>query len=69
MYALLLLTSFKGARITFGFMNCPLCKKLIEHESLKKLLKPLIKLKSTVEVRISFIKENNFNVRLCVLND
>lgn len=33
-----------GARITFGFMNCPLCNQRIQHERIQDTLKPLNKL-------------------------
>jgi len=38
-----------SARITFGFMNCPLCKKRIEHPSLTEELKPILALRDDIE--------------------
>eukprot|EP00457_Paulinella_chromatophora_P001875 gb/GEZN01001877.1/.p1 GENE.gb/GEZN01001877.1/~~gb/GEZN01001877.1/.p1 ORF type:complete len:775 (-),score=116.06 gb/GEZN01001877.1/:289-2613(-) len=37
-----------GARIHFGFLECPLCKKDISHPSLNKITGPLVKLKKKV---------------------
>lgn len=49
---------WNGARITFGFMNCPLCGLSINHEALKLILEPLQKLleevKSKSLLRLSF---------------
>ena len=38
-------TGWNGARITFGFLECPLCKKLIEHKELDGVLKEQLQLK------------------------
>jgi len=38
-----------GARITFGFMNCPLCNDTISHPALLPELEPMLALKATVE--------------------
>lgn len=37
-----------SARITFGFLNCPLCKKELSHPSLKTVLAPMLALKADV---------------------
>ena len=37
-----------SARITFGFLNCPLCKKELSHPSLKAVLAPMLALKADV---------------------
>lgn len=39
------------ARITFGFMNCPLCKQHIEHPLLEDLLQPIRKLKDEIAAK------------------
>lgn len=44
-----LYTYIAGARITFGFSDCPLCKQPIAHTSLQDLLGPIILLKKEVE--------------------
>jgi RCR-type E3 ubiquitin transferase len=38
-----------GARITFGFLNCPICTKLISQETLKEVLSPYIELLEDVK--------------------
>jgi len=38
-----------GARMTFGFLNCPLCKVEISHPVLDVLIKPLVRLKQVVQ--------------------
>lgn len=40
---------WSGPRITFGFMSCPLCRKRIDHETLRDLLEPLLKLEELVK--------------------
>jgi len=42
-----------GARITFGFLNCPLCKQVMQHPSLAALMDPLLRLKSDVQAKAS----------------
>eukprot|EP01117_Protostelium_nocturnum_P001993 TRINITY_DN12646_c0_g1_i1.p1 TRINITY_DN12646_c0_g1~~TRINITY_DN12646_c0_g1_i1.p1 ORF type:complete len:711 (+),score=248.84 TRINITY_DN12646_c0_g1_i1:261-2135(+) len=39
---------WSGARITFGFLDCPLCKKPMDHESLKDELKPMLDLQADI---------------------
>jgi hypothetical protein len=41
----------KGSRITFGFLECPLCKKPISHPSLVNIMAPILSLKRDVEVK------------------
>ena len=43
-----LTSGWPGARITFGFMDCPICKKEIHHESLDDITKQLRQLRRTV---------------------
>eukprot|EP00808_Paulinella_micropora_P030210 g31139.t1 len=43
-----LASKWPGARIHFGFLQCPLCKADIAHPSLTKIVNPLMKLKKTV---------------------
>ncbi len=38
-----------GARITFGFCNCPLCGQMIQHPDLASVLEPINDLKQQVE--------------------
>ena len=38
-----------ASRITFGFLECPLCKKLMHHKSLEKELEPCLAIKKEVE--------------------
>ncbi len=38
-----------GARITFGFLNCPLCQTMIQHESLNQILAPFLDLYEEVK--------------------
>jgi E3 ubiquitin-protein ligase MYCBP2 len=33
-----------GSRITFGFLNCPLCKQQIDHPALRSELEPMLKM-------------------------
>jgi len=40
-----------GARITFGFLSCPLCKAELAHPSLQPLLAPLLRLKAEVTAK------------------
>nr|AOV18880.1 myc binding protein 2 [Lymnaea stagnalis] len=40
---------YVGARITFGFSMCPICKTTIEHPALKALLEPIRALKEDVK--------------------
>jgi len=40
-----------GARITFGFLSCPLCKKQIAHPMLKNELDPVLKLFEDVKTK------------------
>jgi len=40
-----------GARITFGFLNCPLCKQEMAHPALTQLMAPLIALKLDIRKR------------------
>lgn len=40
---------FTASRITFGFMECPICKKPMSHPSLAKELEPIYALKAEVE--------------------
>merc|ERR1712232_1370355 len=42
---------YNGARITFGFRGCPLCKKDMRHPGLKKLNDPLDKLYDAVKAK------------------
>jgi E3 ubiquitin-protein ligase MYCBP2 len=42
---------WSGARINFGFLKCPLCKKQIAHPSLEATLKPYLKLLQDVEAK------------------
>lgn len=37
-----------GSRITFGFLNCPLCKVVMEHSSLEAQLAPLLQLRDDI---------------------
>jgi E3 ubiquitin-protein ligase MYCBP2 len=37
----ILIRRWSGARITFGFMQCALCKQMVEHAGLDDLLVPL----------------------------
>lgn len=39
------------ARITFAFMNCPICGELIDHHLLTPLIAPLLKLRDDLEAR------------------
>jgi hypothetical protein len=41
-------SKWPGARITFGFMDCPLCKRTIEHSSLNDITEPLNKIKQLI---------------------
>ncbi|KAJ3440543.1 e3 ubiquitin-protein ligase mycbp2 [Anaeramoeba flamelloides] len=45
-------TKWNGARITFNFIKCPLCKSKIEHVSLKEILKPLNELWENLQIKI-----------------
>lgn len=38
-----------GPRITFGFMQCPICKEPLFHESLREMIEPLRELKEDVQ--------------------
>lgn len=38
-----------GARITFGFLNCPQCNAISTHPSLNTIMKPFLELKKKVE--------------------
>jgi E3 ubiquitin-protein ligase MYCBP2 len=40
-----------GAMITFGFLDCPLCKKQISHPSLKEELKGALSLYEDVKTK------------------
>eukprot|EP00494_Astrolonche_serrata_P028664 UN28931 len=40
-----------AARITFKFMDCPLCNKVMCHQALRRLMAPSLKLKSTIETQ------------------
>jgi len=40
-----------GPRITFGFMNCPLCKKPMSHPMLQSVLEPILEYRKEVEFR------------------
>lgn len=37
-----------GARITFGFLQCPLCRQQVESPALSELLEPMIQLRDVV---------------------
>ncbi|XP_035827428.1 E3 ubiquitin-protein ligase MYCBP2 isoform X3 [Aplysia californica] len=45
---MILTKRYVGARITFGFSLCPICKSTIEHPALKSLLEPIKALKEDV---------------------
>eukprot|EP00727_Mastigamoeba_balamuthi_P001102 m51a1_g1099 putative e3 ubiquitin-protein ligase (471) ;mRNA; f:97129-107985 len=38
-----------GSRITFGFLDCPVCKRVMEHEALAPVMKPFVELRKQVE--------------------
>lgn len=42
---------WSSARIHFGFLNCPLCKKIVDHPALNKDIKPYLKLKQLVQAK------------------
>lgn len=44
-----LVKRWHGARITFGFSMCPICKSDIAHESLNDILEPIMVLKNDVK--------------------
>lgn len=46
---LILKKRWNGARISFAFSQCPICKNDINHESLKDLLEPINALKEDVK--------------------
>ncbi|KAJ3430755.1 e3 ubiquitin-protein ligase mycbp2 [Anaeramoeba flamelloides] len=45
-------TKWNGARITFNFIKCPLCKSKIEHVSLTEILKPINELWGSLQIKI-----------------
>jgi len=42
---------WSGARITFGFLDCPLCMKQMKHTSIEKEIKPMLQLHQTIMER------------------
>jgi RCR-type E3 ubiquitin transferase len=42
-------SKWSGAMITFGFLDCPLCKQAINHQSLRDALKPHLALLADVK--------------------
>jgi len=42
---------WSGARITFGFLNCPLCKKQMAHPAVTSILAPYLQLMKVVETK------------------
>jgi E3 ubiquitin-protein ligase MYCBP2 len=42
-------SKWPGARITFGFLNCPSCKQLCENEILNPIIKPFLDIKKEIE--------------------
>ncbi|VDP31981.1 unnamed protein product [Soboliphyme baturini] len=42
---------WRGPRISFGFIFCPICHAAFDHPLLKNLLKPLLRLKDDLEER------------------
>ncbi|XP_055893471.1 E3 ubiquitin-protein ligase MYCBP2-like isoform X4 [Biomphalaria glabrata] len=46
---LILQKKYVGARITFGFSLCPICKTSVDHPALKSLLEPIRALKEDVK--------------------
>lgn len=40
-----------GARLTFAFLNCPLCSNIMEHPTLTDTMAPMIKLFEDVKVK------------------
>jgi len=54
---------FSTARITFGHLNCPLCRTQVQHPSLTKLLQPFLDLREDVvrksELRLQYMNLTN----------
>jgi hypothetical protein len=46
-----------GTRITFGFLECALCKQMINHPALQEELKPILELKEQVKVPVDIVHD------------
>ncbi|KAF2071788.1 hypothetical protein CYY_006895 [Polysphondylium violaceum] len=40
-----------GPRLTFTFLDCPICKELMEHPSIQSIVEPILKLKTTIQAK------------------
>merc|ERR1712154_621686 len=59
----MILSKWNGMRISFNFRNCPLCRKTMRHESLKKFNDPIDelyqKVKTKAMMRLKYEKLEN----------
>jgi len=40
-----------GPRLTFTYIDCPICKKVMEHQSINNLVEPVLKLKASIQTK------------------